>query len=198
MKLRIEFSAAAHHGSGFGLSGVVDRGVLRDGTQRPYLAGSSLKGRFRHAARLILPAYDPPRTACETPLHPAVCKRPPWCLMCVVFGSAMHPGQVSFSDAFLDADDARWFEAARRSNISPVLEGGTEIRASTAIDRHTRTVRREHFFTTETLPPLVFVAEVEGTLPAEGERLLRDCAEVLTHFGAGGARGLGRCRYRFV
>ena len=54
LKLIVEFQTAVHHGSGYGLAGVVDRGALRDDEGMPYLAGSGLKGKFRAAvARLI-------------------------------------------------------------------------------------------------------------------------------------------------
>jgi hypothetical protein len=60
-------------------------------------------------------------------------------------------------------------------------------------------------YTTETLPPyLVFEGSVEGDLESDAgglnmekqEELLRNAALILTHFGAGGARGLGFCEWK--
>ena len=45
-QLIIDFESALHHGSGYGLAGLVDRPFLRDGKQMPYLSGAALKGKF--------------------------------------------------------------------------------------------------------------------------------------------------------
>ncbi len=58
-------------------------------------------------------------------------------------------------------------------------------------------VEEYHLFTTETLPPgMVFESEVFGEASGEEEGLLGQACRLLTHFGADGARGLGRCQCR--
>jgi CRISPR/Cas system CSM-associated protein Csm3 (group 7 of RAMP superfamily) len=64
------------------------------------------------------------------------------------------------------------------------------------VDRLRRTVRAEHLFSLETVPPLAaFEAEIRGGIDAADETLLRECTLLLNSFGAGGSRGLGACRY---
>src|SRR5689334_21675621 len=97
LKLSIEFTAAVHHGSGFGLAGVVDRAALRDRQGIPYLTGSAIKGKFRWAALRILRSLG--KLACGPPER-ETCKAAPWCGLCRVFGSPMKPGGAIFADAY--------------------------------------------------------------------------------------------------
>src|ERR1017187_1829183 len=143
--LIIEFETAMHHGSGFGLAGVVDRAALRDSRGIPYLTGSAIKGKFRYAALRIL------RSRGEQPCGPPgqeFCKAEPWCALCRIFGSPMKPGTAVFEDAYpcevgLIADA---IAGERFAAVAP----GSEVRTTTAIDRHFRTVRPAHLFSTET------------------------------------------------
>ena len=190
--LTIAFSSALHHGSGFGRGGLVDRTILRDSVRLPYLAGSSIKGRFRHAVLRVLLAFG--EKACQQSDHLAVCKEKPYCALCELFGSQFRQGGLIFTDARLEATAARLFEA--------ILEGSGStprdaiVRSSTAIDRELRTARPHLLFTTEALPPgLTFSGRILGEAGGN-ESFLQDACKVLTHFGADGARGLGRCEYK--
>lgn len=192
--LTVAFSSALHHGSGFGRGGLVDRTILRDAARLPYLAGSSIKGRFRHAVLRVLLALG--EKACQHGDHLAICKEAPYCALCELFGSPFRQGGLIFTDARLEATTARIFEAIL------VGSGGTPldafVRSSTAIDRELRTVRPQMLFTTEALPPgLTFSGRILGEAGGN-ESLLQDACKVLTHFGADGARGLGRCEYKVV
>jgi CRISPR/Cas system CSM-associated protein Csm3 (group 7 of RAMP superfamily) len=190
--LTIAFSSALHHGSGFGRGGLVDRTILRDAARLPYLAGSSIKGRFRHAALRILTAYG--KKACQPGDHLAVCKEEPFCALCELFGSPFRRGGLIFTDARLDAATARIIEEILEGSGSAPRD--SVVRSSTAIDRELRTVRPHLLFTTEALPlGLTFFGRILGE--ADGnESLLHDVCKVLTHFGADGSRGLGRCEYK--
>jgi CRISPR/Cas system CMR subunit Cmr4 (Cas7 group RAMP superfamily) len=192
MRLIIEFSSALHHGTGFGLAGLVDRALLRDQWNMPYLSGAALKGKFRHATLRLL------RSTGQTCCGPARarCRPGHFCPLCQVFGSALVPGAAVFSDAYPIALDRQFLRAQIEAAVSPVLPGGSDVRASTAISRHSRTVLPQHLFTTEVLPRgLTFEADVGGPLTEAQQLLLCECAKFLTYFGAGSARGLGACQY---
>ena len=191
LKLAIDFETALHHGSGFGLSGVVDRAALRDSRGIPYLTGSAIKGKFRYAASRILRSRG--QRLCGPP-GKELCRTDPWCALCRVFGSSMKPGAAAFDDAYpcgaaLLSDVA---EGGRFAAVSP----DAEVRTTTAIDRHFRTVRPAHLFSTETITSFRrFESAISGPLSADDAALLRDCARLMTHFGADSSRGLGLCSY---
>lgn len=192
--LTIHFLAASHHGSGFGRGGLIDRTILRDADGMPYLAGSALKGRFRHAVLRILLSMGKP--ACQYGDQKAICKGDDPCATCRLFGSPYRAGTLIFSDARLNSSTARIFEEIHRGLKDSHFAGDSFVRSSTAIDRALGTVRPHLLFTTEALPPdLVFESEILGDA-APHEELLHQACLVLTHFGADGARGLGRCEYK--
>ncbi len=189
-KLTIDFETAVHHGSGFGLSGVVDRAVLRDRKGLPYLSGAALKGKFRYAALRILRDRG---EGCGPPDR-EICKADPWCGLCRVFGSPMRPGAAVFEDAHPCERDL--LEAAIQGGRYAVQSPEAQVRTTTAIDRHSRTVRRESLFSTETIASFVrFEGTIQGDLEEEDVALLRQCARLLAHFGGDSSRGLGFCRY---
>lgn len=90
--LQVRFHTAMHHGSGFGLVGIVDQTVLRDCDGMPYLAGSSLKGRLRHAALRVLLSSGKP--ACEYGSQSVVCDGSDSCSVCFLFGSRLRQGYL--------------------------------------------------------------------------------------------------------
>lgn len=191
--LTIRFLTASHHGSGFGRSGLIDRAILRDSEGMPYLAGSAVKGRFRHGVLRILLASG--RPACQYGDQRAICKGDDPCAICCLFGSPYRRGALNFTDAHLAPGTTRFFEEIHRGCKDSHLAGDSFVRSSTAIDRALGTVRPHFLFTTEALPPdLVFESEILGDAGPH-EELLRQACKVLTHFGADGARGLGRCQY---
>jgi len=194
MKLVIEFETAVHHGSGYGLAGVVDRAILRDDEGIPYLAGSAIKGKFRHTAIRLLRGKG--ERVCGTPEHAGVCRRTNLCAACVVFGSTRHPGEAIFRDAYPCEPERSILKRQIAASRSPVLPGDSDVRASTAIDRRSCTVMPEHLFSTETIPPLVrFESDIDT--PDASTGLLTECAKLMNYFGGDAARGLGRCAFRF-
>ncbi|MCZ2077753.1 MAG: RAMP superfamily CRISPR-associated protein [Bryobacterales bacterium] len=196
LTLSVVFHSAMHHGSGFGMSGLLDRTILRDSDGMPYLAGSALKGRFRNAALRIAVAEgaDP----CQYADQPRLCSSDEPCVICLLFGSPRRQGQVYFSDAYPVEEIKRFFRAlseVRRQH--PFDPRDAAIRAATAIDRARGVVRPQLLFTTETLPPDIrFVSTLCGNWDDAGEALLRNAAGILTHFGADASRGLGSCHYK--
>jgi CRISPR/Cas system CSM-associated protein Csm3 (group 7 of RAMP superfamily) len=172
------------------MAGLVDRCVLRDGDGLPYLAGSALKGKFRHAVLRIRLARS--EGGCEFGDRPDCAEQAP-CLVCDLFGSRVRRGKLLFSDAHPGAEHRLLFGEDGKQERA-LFRADALYRGTTAIDRVRGIAREGHLFTTEVLPAgLEFEATVRG--PAEYKTLLREAAQVLTHFGSGGARGLGRCLY---
>jgi CRISPR/Cas system CSM-associated protein Csm3 (group 7 of RAMP superfamily) len=191
-QLEIRFHESFHHGSGFGIAGLVDRAVLRDCDGMPYLAGSAIKGKFRHAAlRLLLSKGQQP---CEYGDSPQACSP---CPLCRMFGSRLRRGVLIFSDA--QPDPLLQNVLSTLHQAAPLFRSDSHIRPGVSLDRALGTARNQLLFSTETLPSfLVFQAVIAGDLDDELEQLLQDSALILTHFGAGGSRGLGRCDYALM
>lgn len=191
--LSIEFETAVHHASGYGLAGIVDRSVLRDHRGLPYLAGSAIKGKFRHAGMRLLQALG---GGCGTTTNPGICtEKAGRCPLCRAFGSRLFAGEIVFNDALPAEPERRILDALVRLGNSPVVPGGSHVRTSTAVDRATRTVRPQHLFSTETIPPLIrFECAIEG-IGEQDVEFLQQCASLLTNFGAASARGLGYCQF---
>jgi CRISPR/Cas system CSM-associated protein Csm3 (group 7 of RAMP superfamily) len=186
----LKFESALHHGSGYGLAGLVDRPFLRDAERMPYLSGAAIKGKFRWAALRLINSKAGGEKICGQKAG-AYCRRGTACRLCRIFGSPWHSGRAFFGEAHLTEEQRAILQLVKPSDRT----AGTTIRATTAIERARRVVKKDHLFTTEVAPAMTFVGSIEGALEQEDWELLRQCALVLTHFGADGSRGLGRCRY---
>jgi hypothetical protein len=111
-----------------------------------------------------------------------------------MFGSRLRCGALVFSDAQPDPLLQNVLSTLHRA--APLFRADSHVRPGVSLDRGLGTARSQLLFSTETLPSfLVFQSVIAGDLDDELEELLRDSALILTHFGAGGARGLGRCDY---
>jgi len=166
--LRITLETPLHHGSGLGMAGLVDRCVLRDSDGLPYLAGSALKGRFRHAVLRISLARG--ESACEFGDRPDCAERAP-CAVCELFGSRVQRGKLLFSDAYPGAEHRLLF-GDEGKQVRALFRADALYRGTTAIDRIRGIAREGHLFTTEVLPAgLEFEAAVRG--PAVYKTLLR-------------------------
>lgn len=192
--IEVTFHSAFHHGSGYGLAGVVDRAVLRDSRGTPFLSGAALKGKLRHAALRVLLAREEP--ACPyADDEGAVCKGPDRCLLCRLFGSPLFSGRLIFGDAYPAGESKAVIEAlsVRKEGI---YHRDSSIRFGIGMSRSTGRVAPQLLFSSETLPEsLVFSAPLYGDLAAEEEEIIDGACRVLTHFGAGGSRGLGQCTF---
>jgi CRISPR/Cas system CSM-associated protein Csm3 (group 7 of RAMP superfamily) len=197
LDLTIEFLSPVHHGSGFGVAGVVDRAVLRDHTGMPYLAGSAIKGKFRFAAGQIARAMDANAELCDPGNNPVGrwCRGQTRCPLCEVFGSPRRAGAAVFCDALPEEDERAILRAQIENSPSVVLSAVAQVRASTAIDRRFRKALTHHLYSTETVPSQVrFHARIED-VPDKQVELLRNCAVLLNSFGGSSSRGLGSCRF---
>jgi len=204
-----------HIGAGKGSLeiGGADNPVVKDAFGRPYIPGSSLRGRLRslleHSSGLTAPAelvYLSRRKGQEVRIHQS--DRPDD-EICVLFGrnpgrmervqgEAMEsrtatPSRLTVYDAPLDADS---ITVQMRENLDDEI---TEVKSENAVDRITsqsnpRTLERVPAgarFRIRLVVDLLCEADKE-LVPrvAEGLRLLEDDA-----LGGGGSRGSGRVRF---
>jgi CRISPR/Cas system CSM-associated protein Csm3 (group 7 of RAMP superfamily) len=189
--LTITLGSALHHGSGFGLSGLVDRTVLRDASGSPYLAASAIKGKLRHATLRVLLAEGQP--ACHTGDVERWCVTQSSCALCRLFGSPRSEGALFFTDAYPPGDTRKLIEELAQLRLPGGLSRDSTTRSQTSIDRKFGTARPHLLFSTEVLPSfLTFESMIHGGSSDHFELLRRAC-RVITHFGADGARGLGEC-----
>jgi CRISPR/Cas system CSM-associated protein Csm3 (group 7 of RAMP superfamily) len=184
--LTIRFQGSVHQGSGYGIAGLVDRGVLRDSAGVPYLSGSSLKGRMRHAMSRM------DGGACATGEAGAFCRKEPLCRICRLFGSPWSQAEWEFEDAY-PVKELKQASQKLKSIRAGALFHDSSVRIQTAMDRCTGKVQEQLLFSTETLDGgWEFEARVYGVAKADLEAL-RHCALLVTHLGAGRARGFGLC-----
>lgn len=190
-KLTINFTSALHHGSGYGISGLVDRAVLRDARGVPYLAASAIKGKLRHATLRVLLADG--QRVCLSGDGDDWCPESAACALCVLFGSPRRQGALFFGDAYPAGDAGKLMEELNQLPRLGGLYRDSVTRARTSIDRKLGTVRPGLLFSTEALPGCVaFEASLSGNFGAYLELLQRAC-RLVTHFGADSSRGLGEC-----
>jgi CRISPR/Cas system CMR subunit Cmr4 (Cas7 group RAMP superfamily) len=195
--IEIAFSTAFHHGSGYGLAGVVDRAILRDSGGVPFLAASAIKGKLRYGAVRVL--VSGVVTVCQYGDDASICKEEECCPICRLFGSAFRQGVLRFSDAYPAHETGKLLNEIATLPKRGVYSRDASIRFGTGMNRMTGRVKEGLLFSSETLPEsLVFAATIFGEIQEQDEDLLGQACRVLTHFGAGGARGLGRCEYRLV
>jgi CRISPR/Cas system CSM-associated protein Csm3 (group 7 of RAMP superfamily) len=191
LRLTIEFEDAWHHGSGHGLAGVVDRAVLRDGAGQPYLAGSAVKGRFRHTALRLLRSRG--ERTCDGS-GDVWCRGDEPCRLCRLFGSPRRAGRAEFGDVVPAPEEMQLLRALTETSASPVFAGGSHVRTQTALQRTTRTVMPEHLFTTEVITTFRRLnGLITGRLSGDDVDLLTDCARLIETFGGDSTRGLGFC-----
>ena len=190
-KLTISFTSALHHGSGYGISGLVDRAVLRDARGVPYLAGSAIKGKLRHATLRVLLADG--KGACVSGDGDTWCAEPAACALCLLFGSPRRQGSLFFCDAYPTGDAGKLLEELTQLPRLGGLHRDSVTRARTSMDRKLGTVRPGLLFSTEALPGwMAFEAPLSGDFGTHLELLRRAC-HLITHFGADSSRGLGEC-----
>ncbi len=204
-----------HIGAGKGSLeiGGADNPVVKDSSGRPYVPGSSLRGRLRslleHSRGLATPAelvYLSRRKGQEVRIHQS---DRPGDEVCLLFGrnpgrmekvrgdvleaSSATPSRLTVCDAPLDLDS---ITPQMRENLDDEL---TEVKSENAIDRITSQANPR---TLERVPAgaqfhVRFVVDIlceeDKALPAllvEGLRLLEDDS-----LGGGGSRGSGRVRF---
>ncbi len=223
IRLAITLLTPACVGAAGSGGGIADKTLLRDGWNRPIIPGSQLKGRVRHACERLSAALGQP--VCGAPYGEAMCphttsitrqsREPldlvrgpgprPQCAVCAIFGSALYPSPLTFSDLIFTPATipTQTITSARPAYRSPVpklpVPGAERVRPGIAIDRRRRTVQEEVLYLTETTDAgEVFRGSIRGqwrATPVSEARslvaLLLSGIQQTTRWGGGSSRGLG-------
>jgi CRISPR-associated protein Csm3 len=169
--------------------GEVDLPVLTDPEGRPYIPGSSLKGRVRTEAERI--ARQKGMDVCKPPDVKNMCgslKRDPddFCVCCKIFGTA---GDLSV------ASKVKFRDAYPLSKVETLLE-----RKGIAIDRDKGTVARGALYTIQAIPAGVqFDLEIVCENMSEDElKLLKAALKSVEDSALGGSstRGFGKVKIK--
>jgi len=169
--------------------GEVDLPVLTDPEERPYIPGSSLKGRVRTEAERI--ARQKGMDVCKPPDVKNMCgslKKNPndFCICCRIFGTA---GDLSV------ASKVKFRDAYPLSKVETFLE-----RTGIAIDRDKGAVAKGALYTIQAVPAGVqFSLEIVCENMSEDElRLLKAALKSVQDSALGGSssRGFGKVKIR--
>lgn len=207
---RIYFDTPVHVGTGYGYAGFLDSVVLRDGQERPYVPGSTIKGKARAASRRLADSLGLRGQLCSVGEPCGLQRRTP-CPVCRLFGSPHFPGQLHFDNVLLSEAYRQILKSLAQESWErlEVRRGVTESRTSVMLSRRRRAAHPDHLFTYELLRadlPLSgrIVGEVIGRQRWSGRDLRADLAllwsalKLVTHLGKGRSRGLGRCSIEVV
>jgi CRISPR/Cas system CSM-associated protein Csm3 (group 7 of RAMP superfamily) len=185
------------------LTGVfADRPLLKDSLGYPYVPGSTLKGKLRHAYEQLARGLwaeqnrDWPHD-CHAPTPDAMCQRDPddeasFCPVCRVFGAPWLPSRISCDDLMLH-EPAYLREERRRAQHNPMP---TSLRHGVSLSRRRRVAEEARLYTTEIWMPgakPAFRGEIRGDVERDELALLSVALDNLIALGGGKTGGLGWC-----
>jgi CRISPR/Cas system CSM-associated protein Csm3 (group 7 of RAMP superfamily) len=152
--------------TGLGIAGLVDRTVVRDSGEVPFIPGSTVKGRLRFfAERLLLSGAVPAPLRFHGQDRPHCKSLSGACTLCRLFGNPSIPALVRVGEATLGEPWRSPVKALIDANRNPVVRPDVEIRPGIALSRQRRTVLPDHLFFDEAVPAGV---RFEGTLVLDG------------------------------
>jgi CRISPR/Cas system CSM-associated protein Csm3 (group 7 of RAMP superfamily) len=211
----IRFTESWRIGSGEGAGPFVDSLVRRDGSELPFVPGTTVRGIAVEALRELCGALgldhcdgtvqredpeQPPGRLCGVTL-PGVCP------LCAVAGSPHREGEVRWGPARprLTADGAEIEQPAARRAIGKVAGQTPGLLARshprTAIERRSGRAADEQLFNLEEASGgLVLAGRAEdgGALTRDQVALLLAALRWIREVGGGRRRGLGACRIHFT
>lgn len=198
--VKVFLKSALHIGTGLGVPKKIDDIVQRDTYGRPYLPGSSLKGKTRFQAWRLAQAFGEPLCNDKN------CPVDDPCIVCRIFGSPANPGMLYFDNLSLPENLAKalghlaqYDGGAYRRDAEHY---GTGLRSGIKLSRMRHSVEHDFLFTIETLLPQTYfqgkiTGQIRTTSPNASidkeKALLLGALKLITHLGGGRARGLGRC-----
>ena len=195
----LEFKNPVSLFSGLAVAGMVDRMVIRDHENLPYILGSSVKGRWRFFAERLLSSgifsdkndglhiHSKEEPACKSWHKNA-------CALCRLFGNETIPSLIRVGQASLDSKLKPAFRKIIEQNQNSVVRPDSEIRPGIAISRKRKAALPGHLFFDEVIPPAKFNGEIfiNGDITPEEEAFLRNTARLVD--GIGGRKSIGRGR----
>jgi len=199
--LTITIETALSVGGSGALGGMSGKGLLRDAWDRPFLPGSQVKGRVRHACEAIARTLYPSQPICQGPRPQFTCPQVKEviadqphqrrCLICEIFGSTFWPSPLYFHNLIYDPDFALPAQRTERFTLAQ------DLRPGIGIERRRRTVHEQLLFFTETTLPGTYPAfhaanAITGNLPTPRHlALLLAGLTLCNRWGAAKSRGLG-------
>jgi len=194
--LQIEFQADWHIGSGAGIPGSVDRQVLRDGDELPFIPAKTLTGILRDAAEFVVAQLDRYRDPKAKGSWSGIARE--------LFGGQQEKyGGQEFEEpreALLSIRPGRLprplAEVLRRKEKRRLLDSLFFIQPGVCIDRHSGRAKDDHlFFTEEVRAGCFFFAEITAPreLTAPETALLLAAVASVRRLGGKRRRGGGRC-----
>jgi CRISPR/Cas system CMR subunit Cmr4 (Cas7 group RAMP superfamily) len=181
IKYHLRFLSDWHVGSGSGIPGLVDNGVLKDNGNVPVITGRTIKGIVRDAMEDILLLKGEPK-------HEAI-------IEAIFGGEGTKQGEAVFYNPTLYRDE----EAQTRSEFQGFLgyfkeKDIGEIRCHTSIDKQKGTAKKHHLFSEETSDCLFeFFGDIE--VDDEFAKFVLAALKFTTKIGGKRRRGLGQCQF---
>ena len=168
IQYRLKFISDWHIGSGSGIPGLVDNGVLKDGSRSPMVTGKTIKGIVRDALEDILHLNQ---------------------------GAG---GQESIDDIFGREGDRAGSAVFFNPQLVEAADAPDgDIRSHTAIDRDKGTARKHQLYSEETSPQsLSYRGEIEVDDGFTGYILA--ALRFVTKIGGKRRRGLGQCEFEIA
>ncbi len=191
---QLEFIAPVGVFTGLGIAGLVDRTVVRMSDGRPYIPGSTVKGRLRFFAERVWRPDQAEGSGLGKPHVGGYCKHlDSACALCRLFGNPALAALVSVGQATLETS-AQQAEPETPSN--PVLHADAEILPGVALSRRRRTALADHLFFDETIPATVFKGRllVDERLREAEIRFLAGVGAIVDSLGGRKAAGRGRLK----
>lgn len=193
--LTVTFEAPFNVGTGAMAGLPTDRPTITSARDRPYVPGSSLKGRLRHTCEQLLRALsDDPLAACHAPVPDTMCPLNEYwlgrfCPICRIFGSPHRAGPLLFSDL-------QW-------TLAGTVDPYTTIRQHVSIRRSRRVAEPQRLFDIEVFGPqplTEMAGTINGRLPYADNQalaaLLLGGLRMVNALGGGRSAGLGACAIR--
>jgi CRISPR/Cas system CSM-associated protein Csm3 (group 7 of RAMP superfamily) len=202
--LQWQSESPLHVGSGALADSLADKPVLKDTHGRPFVPGSAVRGKARHACEQVargLPNWRwpnclPPYQFCNELADP--------CPVCRLFGMETQRGRLRFTDLRLDFAPG---VSVRDGRELLNRAGQTEMRWSVGLNRQRGTSEEDLLYNVETHSPnpaLVYQGKVYGSLsddatPPRGQAaLLVAGLRAVRSLGGNHTRGLGWGRFSFT
>jgi CRISPR/Cas system CSM-associated protein Csm3 (group 7 of RAMP superfamily) len=192
IEYRLYFLSDWHIGSGTGIPGIVDNGVLKDENNLPVITGKTIKGIARDALEDLLGILEKfaPRHREEEKAGNPVAE--------IFGGEGNKEGQAIFYNPVICQNKSDRESKEYKKFLEYFKEKALgEVRYHTSIDKDTGVAKDGHLFSEETSDHLL---EFFGTISAPGEYtgLLAAALRFITKIGGKRRRGLGQCQFNIL
>lgn len=183
IKYKLKFLSDWHIGSGTGIPGMVDNGVLKDSRNLPVVNGKTIKGITKDALEDILGM-----------LHNFKKNSIPGNLIEIIFGGeGNREGNAIFYHPYICVDEIE-YQSPEFRNFLDYYSGNTvgEVRFHTSIDENTGTALKNHLFSEEISDKeFQYIGEIR--VDDQFAPYILAALRFVTKIGGKRRRGLGQC-----